>query len=109
MVDRSDRIEEEGLGSVPITLDQEEEGGVGGGVGGGRRLGRRRRRRRVRGRGPRGKKSGKSGKTVTMTSVKEDLRDPGKSQACPQDPVIASRPRHDGRAAFFFPSTTGCR
>ena len=97
MVDRSDWIEEEPLGSIPITFDQEEE--------------------------EEWEEDDdwddeddeeefededdEEEETVTMTSVKEALRDPGKSQTCPQGPVIASRPRHDSRAAFFLPSTTG--
>ena len=43
---------------------------------------------------------------MTMTLVIYDLRDPGKSETCPYDPVMTSRPRHDGRAVFFLHPTT---
>ncbi len=39
---------------------------------------------------------------MTMMLVIGYLRDPGKGEACPHDPVITSRSRRGGRAAFCF-------
>lgn len=43
---------------------------------------------------------------MTMMLVIDYLRDPGKSDTCPHDPVMTSRSRHGGRAAFFFQPTS---